>query len=37
MAKLYLAMNLETNVSTKVIKLIPSYTSVVDKMVWRKG
>ena len=27
----------EENVSTKVIKLIQSYTGVVDKMVWRKG
>ena len=26
----------EENVSTKVVKLIQSYTSVVDKMVWRK-
>lgn len=26
----------DTNVSTKVIKLIQSYTGVVDKMVWRK-
>ena len=26
----------EENVSTKVIKLIQSYTGVVDKMVWRK-
>ena len=25
------------NVSTKVVKLIQSYTGVVDKMVWRKG
>ena len=24
------------NVSTKVVKLIQSYTGVVDKMVWRK-
>ena len=27
---------LDTNVSTKVVKIIQSYTSVVDKMVWRK-
>lgn len=27
----------EENVSTKVVKLIQSYTSVVDKMVWRKS
>ena len=27
----------EENVSTKVVKLIQSYTHVVDKMVWRKG
>ena len=26
----------EENVSTKVVKLIQSYTRVVDKMVWRK-
>ena len=26
----------EQNVSTKVVKIIQSYTSVVDKMVWRK-
>ena len=26
----------EENVSTKVVKIIQSYTSVVDKMVWRK-
>ena len=26
----------EENVSTKVIKIIQSYTAVVDKMVWRK-
>ncbi len=26
----------EENVSTKVVKLIQSYTGVVDKMVWRK-
>ncbi|MEE1314895.1 MAG: UDP-N-acetyl glucosamine 2-epimerase [Faecalimonas sp.] len=28
---------IEENVSTKVVKLIQSYTGVVDKMVWRKG
>ncbi len=27
---------LDENVSTKVIKLIQSYTGIVDKMVWRK-
>lgn len=27
---------LDENVSTKVVKIIQSYTSVVDKMVWRK-
>ena len=27
----------EENVSTKVIKIIQSYTGVVDKMVWRKS
>ena len=27
----------EENVSTKVVKLIQSYTGVVDKMVWRKN
>jgi UDP-N-acetylglucosamine 2-epimerase (non-hydrolysing) len=26
----------EQNVSTKVVKLIQSYTGVVNKMVWRK-
>lgn len=26
----------EENVSTKVVKLIQSYTDVVNKMVWRK-
>ena len=26
----------ETNVSTKVVKLIQSYTGIVDRMVWRK-
>ena len=28
---------IEENVSTKVVKIIQSYTSVVDKMVWRKA
>ena len=27
---------LDTNVAAKVVKIIQSYTSVVDKMVWRK-
>ncbi len=27
----------DVNVSTKVVKLIQSYTGVVNKMVWRKG
>lgn len=27
---------LDTNVSTKVIKIIQSYTGIVDRMVWRK-
>ena len=27
----------EENVSTKVVKIIQSYTGVVDKMVWRKS
>ncbi|WP_455682347.1 UDP-N-acetyl glucosamine 2-epimerase [Thomasclavelia sp.] len=27
---------IENNVSTKVVKLIQSYTGVIDKMVWRK-
>ena len=26
----------DTNVSTKVVKLIQSYTNVVNRMVWRK-
>lgn len=26
----------DTNVSTKVVKIIQSYTSIVDRMVWRK-
>lgn len=26
----------EENVSTKVVKIIQSYTGVVDKMVWQK-
>lgn len=28
---------IEENVSTKVVKLIQSYTGIVDKMVWRKN
>ena len=28
---------MEENVSTKVVKIIQSYTGVVDKMVWRKS
>ncbi len=28
---------MDTNVSTKVIKLIQSYTGIVNKMVWRKA
>ena len=27
---------IEENVSTKVVKLIQSYTGVINKMVWRK-
>lgn len=27
----------EENVSTKVVKIIQSYTGIVDKMVWKKG
>ncbi|MBQ7580643.1 MAG: UDP-N-acetylglucosamine 2-epimerase (non-hydrolyzing) [Clostridia bacterium] len=27
----------DTNVSSKVVKIISSFTGVVDKMVWRKG
>ena len=27
---------LDENVSTKVIKIIQSYTGIVNKMVWRK-
>ena len=27
---------IEGNVSTKVVKIIQSYTGIVDKMVWRK-
>jgi UDP-N-acetylglucosamine 2-epimerase (non-hydrolysing) len=27
---------MDLNVSAKVIKIIQSYTSVVDRMVWRK-
>lgn len=28
--------NVEENVLTKVVKIIQSYTGVVNKMVWRK-
>ncbi len=28
---------IDTNVSTKVVKIIQSYTDIVDRMVWRKG
>ena len=28
---------IDLNVSTKVVKLIQSYTGVVNKMVWRKN
>ena len=28
--------HIDENVSTKVVKLIQSYTGVVDKMIWRK-
>lgn len=28
---------IETNVSTKVVKIIQSYTGIVDKFVWRKA
>ena len=27
---------IDTNVSTKVVKIIQSYTGIVNKMVWRK-
>ena len=27
----------DENVSTKIIKIIQSYTGIVDKMVWRKN
>ena len=27
----------EENVSTKVVKIMQSYTGIVNKMVWRKG
>ena len=27
---------MDTNVSTKVVKIIQSYTGVIDKMVWKK-
>ena len=28
---------IDLNVSTKVVKIIQSYTGIVNKMVWRKG
>ena len=28
---------IEENVSTKVVKIIQSYTGIVNKMVWRKS
>jgi UDP-N-acetylglucosamine 2-epimerase (non-hydrolysing) len=28
---------IEENVSTKVVKIIQSYTGIVNKMVWRKN
>lgn len=28
---------IDTNVSTKVVKIIQSYTSIIDRMVWRKN
>ena len=28
--------NVDENVSTKVVKIIQSYTGIVNKMVWRK-
>lgn len=31
-----LSAHREENISTKVIKIIQSYTGVVNKMVWRK-
>ena len=31
------AVYTDINVSTKVVKIIQSYTGIVDKMVWRKG
>ena len=27
----------DENVSTKVVKIIESYTGIIDKFVWRKG
>lgn len=27
---------MDENVSTKVVKIIQSYTGIVDRMVWRK-
>ena len=31
------AQNTDENVSDKVVKIIQSYTGVVNKMVWRKS
>ena len=28
--------NVDENASTKVVKIIQSYTGIVNKMVWRK-
>ena len=28
---------IDTNVSTKVVKIIQSYTGIIDKMIWRKS
>jgi UDP-N-acetylglucosamine 2-epimerase (non-hydrolysing) len=28
---------IEKNVSTRVVKIIQSYTGIVDRMVWRKA
>ena len=32
----FASLEVDENVSTKVVKIIQSYTGVVDKMVWRK-
>lgn len=29
--------NVDENASTKVVKIIQSYTGIVNKMVWRKN